>query len=174
MRMKTLMQASACIVLLSLAAAPAPAQDLVPRTPGLDSSKMDASIKQYEDALKYYKTGQLGLAEKELQKFLGKVGQHAGGNFLMGMIRIQQNDFEKARTSFRAAVKADPAMVSPHGWLGAVESALGNPAVALEQKAELEKIKAACVAPCPKAADIDLEIRRIDETMAAQTQAKPN
>jgi len=173
MRLKTFMQASACVVVLSFSAVPAPAQELVPRTPGLNSSKMDDSIKSYQDALKYYQTGQLKLAEKELEKFLGKVGQHAGGNFLMGMIRIQQNDFEKARTSFRVAVKLDPALVSPHGWLGAVESALGNPQAALAQKAELEKMKAACVEPCAKAADIALEIRRIDETMAAQTQ-KPN
>jgi hypothetical protein len=58
-------------------------------------------------------------------------------------------------------------MVSPKGWLGAVEAVLGNKAGALEQKAELEKMKAACAGTCPKAADIDLEIQRIDDNLAA-------
>jgi uncharacterized protein HemY len=172
MRFK-LVQAAACAVLLSFAAAPASAQQLVKRAPNIDSSKMDDSIKQYQDAVKYYQTGQFNLAEKELEKFLGKVGEHAGGNFLMGMIRVQQGDFEKARTSFRTAVKLDAAMVSPHGWLGAVEAVLGNPSAAQAQKAELEKMKAACGETCPKAAEIATEIRRIDENIAMAARGTP-
>ena len=172
MRMK-LTQAAACAVLLALAVQSAPAQQLsIGRAPSLDSSKMDESIRQYQDAVKYYQTGQLNLAEKELEKFLGKVGEHAGGHFLMGMVRVQQGDFEKARTSFRTTVKLDPAMVSPHGWLGAIEAVLGNPSAAQEQKAELEKMKAACAETCPKAAEIATEIRRIDENVAVAAQAQ--
>jgi Flp pilus assembly protein TadD len=174
MRMK-LVQAAACAVLLAFAAQPAPAQQLVKRAPNIDSSKMDESIRQYQDAVKYYQNGQFNLAEKELEKFLGKVGEHAGGNFLMGMVRVQQGDFEKARTSFRTTVKLDPAMVSPHGWLGALEAVLGDPAAAQAQRAELEKMKAACAETCPKAAEIATELQRIDENvaMAAGGQKPP-
>jgi uncharacterized protein HemY len=167
-----LMQAAVCAGLLSFAVLPASAQELVKRAPNIDSSKMDESVRQYQDAVKYYQAGQLNLAEKELEKFLGRVGEHAGGNFLMGMVRVQQGDFEKARTSFRTAVKLDPAMVSPHGWLGAVEAVLGNPAAAQEQKAELEKMKTACGEPCPKAAEFAMEIRRIDENVAMAARAQ--
>lgn len=162
-----LMQAAACALVLAFAAAPAPAQSLTQRAPNIDSSRMDQHIKRYQDAVKYYQEGKIKQAENELEKFLGSVGEHAGGNFLMGMVRIQQQDFEKARTSFRTTVKLDPAMVSPKGWLGAVEAVLGNKAAALEQKAELEKMKAACAGTCPKASEIDLEIQRIDDNLAA-------
>jgi TolA-binding protein len=168
-----LMQAAACAVLVSVAALPAAGQELVKRAPNIDSSKMDESIRQYQDAVKYYQAGQLNLAEKELEKFLGKVGEHAGGNFLMGMVRVQQGDFEKARTSFRTTVKLDPAMVSPHGWLGAIEAVLGNPEAAQAQRAELEKMKTACGETCPKAAEIATELRRIDENVAMAARGKP-
>jgi len=171
MRMK-LMQAAACAVALALAAPTALAQSLSERAPNIDQSKMDDSIRSYQDAVKYYQGGQIGLAEKELEKFLGKVGEHAGGNFLMGMVQVQQGNLEKARTSFKTTVKLDPAMVSPKGWLGAIEAALGNLPGAAAQKAELEKLKAACAGTCPKAAEIAQEIQRIDENVAAVTQAQ--
>ncbi len=171
MRMK-LMQAAACAVILAFAGAPAMAQQMVQRAPNIDSDKMDKHIKSYQDAVKYYQAGQLKQAENELEDFLDNVGEHAGGNFLMGMVRAHQGDLEKARTSFRTAVKLDPSMVSPHGWLGAVEAALGNPSAALEQKAELEKMNAACAGTCPKSAEIAQEIQRIDENVAAATQAQ--
>ena len=131
-------------------------------------------IKSYQDAVKYYQNGQMGLAEKELENFLGKVGEHAGGNFLMGMVQVQQGDLDKARTSFKTTVKLDPTMVAPKGWLGAIEAALGNPAGAAAQKAELEKLKAACAGTCPKAAEIAEGIQRIDENVAAAAAQKPN
>jgi Tfp pilus assembly protein PilF len=165
-----LMQAATCAVLLAFAAPSALAQEVYARAPNIDNSKMDKHIKSYQDAVKYYQTGQLKLAEKELEKFLGNVGEHAGANFLMGMIRVQEGDLEKARTSFRTTVKLDPAMVSPHGWLGAIEAALGNPSAARAQKAELEKMKEACAGTCPKAAEIALEIQRVDENIAAAAQ----
>jgi hypothetical protein len=166
-----LMQAVACIVLVALAA-PAFAQGST-RAPNIDQSKMDDSIKSYQDAVKYYQAGQLGLAEQELEKFLGRVGEHAGGNFLMGMVQAQQGDLEKSRTSFRTAVKLDPAMVGPKGWLGAVEAALGNLPGAAAQKAELEKLAAACAGTCPKAGEIAQGIQRIDDNVAAVSQPRP-
>jgi predicted Zn-dependent protease len=170
MRMN-LMQAAACAVLLALAAPAAFAQGSS-RAPNIDQSKMDDSIRSYQDAVKYYQSGQIGLAEKELEKFLGKVGEHAGGNFLMGMVQVQQGNLEKARTSFKTTVKLDPAMVSPKGWLGAIEAALGNLPGAAAQKGELEKLKAACAGTCPKSAEIDEGIQRIDANVAAVTQAQ--
>ena len=171
-----LMQAAVCAMLLAFIAPPAMAQQeegFFVRSPNMDSARMDRSVKQYQDAVKYYQSGQFNLAEKELEQLLGRVGEHAGGNFLMGMVRVQQGDFEKARTSFRTAVKFDPAMVSPHGWLGAIEAILGDPAAAQAQKAELEKMKTACAGTCPKANEIALEIRRIDENIAMAARAKP-
>jgi TolA-binding protein len=162
MRMK-LMQVAACAVLVAFAAPSAFAQ--------IDLSKMDKHIKSYEDAVKYYQSGQFGLAERELKTFLDNVGQHAGANFLMGMVQVQQGDLEKARTSFQATVKIDPTMVAPRGWLGAIEAALGNPSAAAVQKAELEKMNAACAGTCPKAADIAQGIQRIDENVAAAAAA---
>jgi tetratricopeptide (TPR) repeat protein len=153
--------------------APAAAQELVKRAPNIDQSKMDDSIRSYQDAVKYYQNGQLGLAEQELQKFLSKVGEHAGGNFLMGLVQAQQGNLEKARTSFRTTVKLDPSMVAPKGWLGAVEAALGNLPGAAAQKAELDKLNAACAGSCPKAAEIAQAIQRIDENVAAVNQSQP-
>ena len=140
------------------------------RAPNIDQSKMDNSIRSYQDAIKYYQAGQMGLAEKELEKFLGSVGEHAGGNFLMGMVQVQQGNLEKARTSFKVTIKLDPAMVAPKGWLGAIEAALGNPAGAAEQKAALEKLSAECAGTCARAADIAEGIQRIDENVAAAAQ----
>jgi tetratricopeptide (TPR) repeat protein len=171
MRMNTLL-AAAGAALLSFGALPAIAQSTtgVVRAPNIDQSKMDESIRSYQDAVKYYQTGQLGLAEKELEKFLGKVGEHAGGNFLMGLVQAQLGNLEKARTSFKTTVKLDPDMVAPKGWLGAVEAALGNLPEAAVQKAELEKLQASCAGSCPKAAEIAQGIQRIDENVAAVTQ----
>ena len=173
MRMK-IMQAALCAALLPLAAPPAPAQEVYKRAPNIDQSKMDESIRSYQDAVKYYQAGQLGQAEQELEKFLAKVGEHAGGNFLMGLVQAQQGNLEKARTSFRTTVRLDPAMVAPKGWLGAVEAALGNLPGAAAQKAELEKLQVACAGNCPKAAEIAQGIQRIDENVAAATQAQPH
>jgi hypothetical protein len=85
----------------------------------------------------------------------------------MGMVQVQQGNLEKARTSFKVTVRLDPSMVSPKGWLGAIEAALGNPAAAAEQKAALEKLSAACAGTCPKAGEIAEGIQRIDENVAA-------
>jgi TolA-binding protein len=167
-----LMQVMACAVMLAFAA-PAFAQGST-RAPNIDQTKMDDSIRSYQDAVKYYQAGQLGLAEQELEKFLGRVGEHAGGNFLMGMVQVQQGNLEKARTSFRTTVKLDPTMVAPHGWLGAIEAALGNPAAAAQPRAALEKMKAECAGTCPKAAEIAQGIQRIDENVAAASQPRSN
>jgi TolA-binding protein len=161
-----LTQAVALGAILALAAPTAWAQESA-RAPNINQSKMDSSIRSYQDAIKYYQAGQIGLAEKELEKFLGSVGEHAGGNFLMGMVQVQQGNLEKARTSFKVTVRLDPSMVSPKGWLGAIEAALGNPAAAAEQKAALEKLSAACAGTCPKAGEIAEGIQRIDENVAA-------
>jgi TolA-binding protein len=149
------------------------AQDGATVRPKQDIAKMDRYIKSYQDAVKYYQTGQTKLAEKELLDFLEGVGEHAGGNFMMGLVQVDLGDFEKARTSFRAAVKLDSEMVAPRGWLGAIEAALGNPQAAMEQKVALEKMKTACGATCPKAADIAQAIQRIDENVAAAAQPQP-
>jgi TolA-binding protein len=164
MRMK-LMQAAACVVLLAFAAPSAFGQRTTP-----DVSRMDAHVKSYQDAVRYYQSGQFELARTELKKFLDNVGQHAGANFLMGMTQAQLGELEESRKYFRDAVKYDPTMVSPKGWLGAVEAALGNSSAANAQKAELEKLKAACAGTCPKAAEIAQEIQRIDDNLAAAAQ----
>jgi Tfp pilus assembly protein PilF len=146
------------------------AQEGIAARPKQDIAKMDRYVKSYQDAVKYYQSGQTKLAEQELRKFLDGVGEHAGGNFMMGLVQVDLGDLEKARTSFRTAVKLDPEMAAPHGWLGAVEAALGNPQAAMEQKAALEKMSAACNGTCPKAADIAQGIQRIDENVAAAAQ----
>jgi len=169
--MKTkLMQAAACAALLMLAAPAALAQGSISSTrPKQDIGKMDDYIKSYQDAVKYYQTGQFKLAEKELLSFLEHVGEHAGGNFLMGLVQIELQDLEKARTSFRAAVRLDATMVGPHGYLGAVEAVLGNMPGAVAQKTTLAKMKTDCAGKCPKAAEIDQAIQRVDENIAAAT-----
>jgi TolA-binding protein len=169
-----LMRAAACAALLALAAPGSLAQDGLTARPNADSSKMDKHIKSYQDAVKYYQSGQFKLAEKELISFLDKVGEHAGGNFIMGMVQVQLGDLEKARTSFRIAVKLDPTMVAPHGWLGAIEAALGNPKAATDRKAVLVKMQADCAGTCPKAGDIAEAIQRIDENVAAAAAPKPS
>jgi Tfp pilus assembly protein PilF len=155
---------------LALLAPASFAQQRLDARPKQDISKMDRYVKSYQDAVKYYQTGQTKLAETELKKFLDGVGEHAGGNLMMGLVQVDLGDLEKARTSFRAAVRLDPEMVAPHGWLGAVEAALGNPEAAMEQKAALEKMSAACNGACPKAAEIAQGIQRIDENVAAAAQ----
>jgi TolA-binding protein len=175
--MKTrLMRAATCVALLMTAAPAALAQGGSGGQPKPNIDKMDRYIKSYQDAVKYYQTGQFKLAEKELLSFLEHVGEHAGGNFLMGLVQIELQDLEKARTSFRTAVKLDATMVAPHGYLGAVEAVLGNPQGAVAQKAALEKMKADCAGKCPKASEIDQAIQRIDENVAeaAATPAKPS
>ncbi|NJN36034.1 MAG: hypothetical protein HC794_02035 [Nitrospiraceae bacterium] len=49
-------------------------------------------------------------------------GEHAGGNFMMGLVQIELQNLDKARTSLRTAVNLDPTMVAPRGYLGAVEN----------------------------------------------------
>jgi Flp pilus assembly protein TadD len=124
--------------------------------------------------VKYYQNGQFKQAERELEKFLGKVGEHAGGNFMMGLVQIELQNIDKARTSFVTAVKLDPAMVAPRGYLGAIEAFSGNPQGALEQKTALEKMKTDCEATCPKAGEIDMALERINQNMAAAAQQKPS
>jgi TolA-binding protein len=173
--MKTkLALAAVCIAFLTTAPAASAQLGFEDSRPKLDSSKMDKYIKSYQDAVKYYQKGQLKLAEKELTDFLDHVGEHAGANFLMGMVQVQQGDLEKARTSFVATVKLDPKMAAPHGWLGAIEAVLGNPSAAATQKAALEQMKADCAGTCPKAAEIAEGIQRIDENVAAAAAPKPS
>jgi tetratricopeptide (TPR) repeat protein len=159
---------AAALAAFFTSASPALAQrDTLPDQPRPDVGKMDDSIKSYQDAVKYYKAGQLQLAKQELEKFLGKVGQHAGGNFLMGMVQAQLGDLPKAKIFFTDAVKYDPKMVSAHGWLGAVDAATGDPAGAQTQRAALAQMQTECAGKCPKAADIQQELDRIDQNIAA-------
>ncbi len=180
-----LMQAVAVAIFLTLAGPgllPASAQGssgMPSRSapqPRAEIDKMDDSIKSYQDAVRYYQSGQFKLAEKELTDFLGKVGEHAGGNFMMGLTQVQLGDLEKARSSFRTTVNLDPAMVAPRGWLGAIEVVLGNPQAAADQRAVLAKMHEDCKGTCPKAADIAQGIQRIDENVAAASTpaAKPS
>lgn len=155
---------------LALLAPASFAQFSVDDRPKQDIGKMDRYVRSYQDAVKYYQNGQTKLAEQELKKFLNGVGEHAGGNFMMGLVQVDLGDLEKARTSFRTAVRLDPEMVAPHGYLGAVEAVLGNPQAAQEQKAVLETMSAACNGTCPKAAEIAQGIQRIDENVAAAAQ----
>jgi predicted Zn-dependent protease len=174
--MKTkLAQAAVCIAFLTMAPAASAQYGITDGRPKIDSTKMDKYIKSYQDAVKYYQKGQLKLAEKELTEFLNNVGEHAGANFLMGMVQVQQGDLVKARSSFITTVKLDPTMVAPHGWLGAIEAVLGNPSGAAAQKAALEQMKAQCAGTCPKAGEIAEGIQRIDDNVAAAAApAKPS
>lgn len=142
--------------------------------PKVNQDKMDDSIKKYQDAVRHYQAGQFKQAEKELQDFLGRVGEHAGGNFMMGLVQLELQNLDKARTSFRTAVNLDPAMVAPRGYLGAVEAFSGNMQGAAEQKTALEKMKTDCAGSCPKAGEIDTALERVVQNMAAAAQPQPS
>ena len=142
--------------------------------PKVNQDKMDNSIKKYQDATRHYQAGQFKQAEKELQDFLGMVGEHAGGNFMMGLVQLELQNLDKARTSFRTAVNLDPTMVAPRGYLGAVEAFSGNMQGAADQKTALEKMKADCAGMCPKAGEIDTALERVTQNMAAAAQPQPS
>jgi len=142
--------------------------------PKVNQDKMDDSIKKYQDAVRHYQAGQYKQAEKELQDFLGRVGEHAGGNFMMGLVQLELQNMDKARTSFRTAVNLDPTMVAPRGYLGAIEAFSGNMQGAADQKTALEKMKADCAGTCPKAAEIDTALERVVQNMAAASQPQPS
>src|SRR5689334_22421682 len=136
-----LAQALVCLAFLALAAPAVSAQGSIGRAPEMDSSKYDEVIKLYQDATKYYQAGNFQLAEQTLNKVLDKEGKFAGAYFLMGMVQIQRQDFNKARTAFKSAVKYDGKMASARGYLGALEAGMGNPKGAQEQREALVKLK---------------------------------
>lgn len=165
-----------CAAILAALLAPSVASAQISRAapqPKVNQDKMDDVIKKYQDAVRYYQSGQYKLAEQELEDFLERVGEHAGGNFMMGLVQIELQNLDKARTSFRTAVKLDPAMVSPRGYLGAIEAFSGNMPGAAEQKSALEKMGADCAGTCPKAGEIAQAIQRVEENMAAAAQQQP-
>ncbi len=169
---KTLAAAGFCLAAVGAGIAPALAQRAaLPDQPRPQIGKMDDSIKSYEDALKYYKAGDLERARQQLEDFLGKVGEHAGGNFLMGMVQAQMGDLAKSKIYFGTAVKFDPTMVSAHGWLGAVDAALGDMPGAEAQRAALVQMQTDCAGKCPKAATIQQEMDRIDQNISANKKA---
>ena len=168
-----LAQAATCLAFLALVAPAASAQAST-RAPNIDQTKYDETIRLYQDATKYYQAGNVQLAEQTLDKVLDKEGKFAGAYFLMGMVQIQKQDFNKARTAFRNAVKYDGKMASARGYLGALEAGLGNPKGAQEQREALVKLKECTGKGCPKAEDVDLEIQRIDENLAAAAAPKQN
>ncbi len=171
---RTIAFAALSIALLLPSASLGQPPGMVADQPRVNTGRLDGSIKSYQDATKYYQAGQYKQAEMELEKFLAAVGEHAGGNFMMGLVQIGLQDIEKARTSFRAAVKSDPSMVAPRGYLGAVEAFLGNPKSAIEQKTALEKMATECGGNCPKAADITQALQRVEENLAAAAQPQPS
>jgi tetratricopeptide (TPR) repeat protein len=146
--------------------APGSYAQLVTR-PTLDTSRMDDAIKIYQDAVALYQKGEFKVAEKKLEDFLGRTADHAGGNFMMGLVQLELQDLDRSRIFLRNAVKYDPQMVSAKGYLGAIEYILGEPAKGQEQRAALAAMKTACAGACPKAADIDQAIERIDANAAA-------
>jgi predicted Zn-dependent protease len=165
--------AAICAALLAPSVASAQISRAAPQ-PKVNQDKMDASIKKYQDAVRHYQAGQFKQAENELEDFLGRVGEHAGGNFMMGLVQIELQNLDKARTSLRAAVNLDPTMVAPRGYLGAVEAFSGNMQGASEQKTALEKMKTDCGGTCPKAAEIDTALDRVVQNMAAAAQPQPS
>lgn len=160
----TLAAAGFCLAAIGAAFAQRAA---LPDQPRPQIGKMDDSIKSYEDAVKYYKAGDLERSRQELETFLGKVGEHAGGNFLMGMVLAQQGDLAKSKIYFANAVKFDPKMVSARGWLGAVNAALGDFPGAQAQRDALAQMDQDCAGKCPRAADIKEGLDRIDQNIAA-------
>jgi TolA-binding protein len=164
--------AAVCAALAAAPVASAQISRAAPQ-PKVNQDKMDSSIRDYEDAVRFYQAGQYKQAEKELQQFLGRVGEHAGGNFIMGLVQLELQNMEKARTSFRTAVNLDPTMVAPKGYLGAVEAFAGNMQGAMEQKTALEKMKAECAGTCEKAGEIDTALERVVQNMAAAAQPQP-
>jgi predicted Zn-dependent protease len=163
-----------CATTLASPAAFAQAPSRAAPQPKANIDKMDNSIKKYQDATRHYQAGQFKLAEKELEEFLGRVGEHAGGNFMMGLVQIELQNMDKARTSFRTAVKLDPSMVAPRGYLGAIEAFSGNMPGAAERKTALEKMKTDCAGACPKAGEIDMALERVTQNMAAAAQPQPS
>jgi predicted Zn-dependent protease len=162
-----------CAALLAPSAAFAQISRAAPQ-PKVNQDKMDDSIKDYQDAVRHYQAGQYKQAEKELQQFLGRVGEHAGGNFMMGLVQLELQNLDKARTSLRTAVNLDPEMVAPRGYLGAVEAFSGNMEGAADQKTALEKMKSDCAGTCPKAGEIDTALERVVQNMAAAAQPQPS
>lgn len=168
-----LVLAALCVALAATPAVSAQISRAGPQ-PKVNQDKMDNSIKKYQDATRHYQAGQFKQAEKELQDFLGMVGEHAGGNFMMGLVQLELQNLDKARTSFRAAVNLDPTMVAPRGYLGAVEAFSGNMQGAADQKTALEKMKADCAGACPKAGEIDTALERVTQNMTAAAQPQPS
>ncbi len=135
--------------------------------PKQDNTRMDDAIRIYQDAAALYQKGEYKVAEKKMDEFLGKAANHAGGNFVMGLIQIELQDIDKARVFLRNAVKYDSQMVSAKGYLGAIEYVMGDATRGQEQRAALAAMKETCAGACPKAADIDEAIERIDANAAA-------
>src|SRR5262245_30517899 len=92
-------QALACGAVLAFAA-PAFAQETYTR-PKVDVAKNDKAIRDYEDATKLYQSGKFEQAEQKLKGFVETHPEHAGGNLVMGLTKVQLGDLDQARIYFR-------------------------------------------------------------------------
>lgn len=135
--------------------------------PRQDTTRMDRHVQSYQDGIKYYQAGQLELARREFDSFLGAVGEHAGGNFMMGLVQLQLEDLEQAKKYLGLAVRYDGEMAAPRGYLGAIEYFLGNPDGGAAQRAALVEMHTRCNGTCENLAGIEEAIARIDANAAA-------
>jgi Tfp pilus assembly protein PilF len=161
------------ILAAGLMFAPAPALGAgggggAPSSGGVEARSVDVG-KLYQQGVEALQAKDYKKAERSFRQVLSVAEKDPNANFLMGLTQMGLDDPKDARKFMRTAVKADGQMAQARGWLGALETQLGDPAKAAEQASALEAMKAACAGSCPKARDIDEALARI----ASAGEAKP-
>lgn len=122
--------------------------------------------KRYEEGKAFLDAKDYKKAEKAFDSVLDVAQRDPNTNYMMAMSQIGQQDFKNARKYLRNAVKYQNNFPQAMGWLGAVEAKLGDADRANQQKAALDKLKAACAGTCPDASKIDVAIAQIDTSLA--------
>ena len=122
--------------------------------------------KRYEEGKAFLDAKDYKKAEKAFDSVLDVAQRDPNTNYMMAMSQIGQQDFKDARKYLRNAVKYQNNFPHAMGWLGAIEAKLGDADRANQQKAALDKLKAACAGTCPDASKIDAAIAQIDTSLA--------
>lgn len=130
----------------------------------------------YEDAVEYLNKGQFTEAERKFETMIGVQSKFPPKlvpmiNYLMGRTKMGLQKYPDAKKYMETAVKLDPEMAAPRGYIGALEYTAGNMDAVKEQLLKLDSMKTQCKSTCAQKADIDNAIKLI---MAQRPAAAPS
>jgi tetratricopeptide (TPR) repeat protein len=102
--------------------------------------------------------GQLADAEAHATQALGRSGQHARGNLVIGLLRMHQEKYAEAKEALLRSVAAEPTSPKAHYQLSLAYARLGDAAAAAREKKLYDDARQALV-------------ERAEEQHAARTNA---